>query len=272
MKIIWFSEIKWSYLRTRKHHILSNFNDSDEILFIEPISFNLKNKFNISIEKNIKYVTIPQLQNSDINFLNYLIQFFPVKILFKIISKLLFYRILRNKNFIPDIIITSNVFWANYLKKLKNRYNIKIIYDCNDNPLAFPNAMNKSNYFRKTLDFSDHIIVPYKSYKNFIPNEFHGKVDIISNGVDKKLIDYEIKEISKLKNINKIIMYIGSIDTRLDYKLIDYLASELSEFNFVFIGDIKHQIWLILQSFVYLIPMGQTNPQKRLFQRSFNKL
>ena len=34
MKIIWFSEIKWSYLRTRKQHILANFNDSDEILFI----------------------------------------------------------------------------------------------------------------------------------------------------------------------------------------------------------------------------------------------
>ena len=35
MKIIWFSEIKWSYLRTRKQHILANFDDSDEILFKE---------------------------------------------------------------------------------------------------------------------------------------------------------------------------------------------------------------------------------------------
>ena len=75
MKIIWFSEIKWSYLRTRKQHILANFDDSDEILFIEPVSFNLKNKFNISIEKNINYVTIPQLQNSDIKLFNYLIHY-----------------------------------------------------------------------------------------------------------------------------------------------------------------------------------------------------
>ena len=75
MKIIWFSEIKWSYLKTRKQHILSNFDNSDEILFVEPLSFNLKNKFNISIEKNIKYVTIPQVQNSDIIFINYLINF-----------------------------------------------------------------------------------------------------------------------------------------------------------------------------------------------------
>ena len=68
MKIIWFSEIKWSYLRTRKQHILAKFPSSDEILFIEPISFNLKNKFNISkaFNRNIKHITIPQIQNSDI--------------------------------------------------------------------------------------------------------------------------------------------------------------------------------------------------------------
>ena len=73
MKIIWFSEIKWSYLRTRKQHILSNFKDNDEILFVEPLSFNLKNNFNISIEKNIKYITIPQMQNSDIKLFNVLL-------------------------------------------------------------------------------------------------------------------------------------------------------------------------------------------------------
>ena len=31
MKIIWFSEIKWRYLKTRKHPILSKFPETDEI-------------------------------------------------------------------------------------------------------------------------------------------------------------------------------------------------------------------------------------------------
>ncbi len=134
MKIIWFSEIKWSYLKTRKQHILSNFDASDEILFIEPISFNLKNKFNISIEKNVKYITIPQLQNSDIKILNYLIHFYPIRKLVEIISVFLIQRLLNKINFKPDIIITSNVFWIKYLNKLKSKYKLKIIYDCNDNP------------------------------------------------------------------------------------------------------------------------------------------
>ena len=241
MKIIWFSEIKWSYLRTRKQHILSNFDASDEILFIEPISFNLKNKFNISIEKNIKYITIPQLQNSDIKILNYFIHFYPIKKLVEMISNLLMNRLCKKINFKPDIIITSNVFWIDYLKKIKNKNNLKIIYDCNDNPLAFANAINKEFYFKKTLKYSDNIVIPYKSYQNFIPKKYYNKITSISNGVDEHLISSKNKKLSILKDIDNITMYIGSIDTRIDYALISYLANNLRDYNFVFIGDVKKQ-------------------------------
>ena len=245
MKIIWFSEIKWSYLRTRKQHILANFDNSDEILFIEPASFNLKNKFNISTEKNINYVTIPQIQNSDIKLLNYLVHFTPISILLKFLSKFFINQILKKISFNPDIIITSNIFWIDYLKKLKNRNNLKIIYDCNDNPLAFPNALNKNKYFHKTLKYSDHIIIPFKSYKNFIPEKYRDKIQIISNGVDSKLlVKSDLNQILELENISKrpIAMYIGSIDTRINYQLVQYLSEELENINFVFIGDIKRQV------------------------------
>ena len=248
MKIIWLSEIKWSYLRTRKQHILSNFDNTDEILFVEPLSFNLKNKFHISIEKNIKYVTIPQVQNSDIVFINYLINFFPFKWLLKKISKFLINNILRKIDFKPDILITSNVFWIDYLIEIKNRLGLKVIYDCNDNPLAFPNSSNKETYFIKTLKYADKIIVPFKSYINFIPKQYHSKIEIISNGVDSKLILSDNKEqktansyVEKLKD-KDIVMFIGSIDTRLDFDLIEKVVCDLSKMHFLFIGDIKRQV------------------------------
>ena len=250
MQIIWFSEIKWSYLRTRKQHILSNFDNTDEILFVEPLSFNLKNKFNISIEKNIKYITTPQIQNSDIIFINYFMNFLPFKWFLKKISTFFINRILKNNNFIPDIIITSNVFWIDYLIIFKNKLNLKIIYDCNDNPLAFPNSRNKKKYFDKTLDYADKIIVPFKSYSKFISEKYHQKIEIISNGVDSKLIYSHKKNISPAlekilfsKNTDKnIVMYIGSIDTRIDFSLLEKVIYDLSNIKFVFIGDVKRQI------------------------------
>ena len=248
MQIIWFSEIKWSYLRTRKQHILSNFDNTDKILFIEPLSFNLKNKFNISIEKNIKYITIPQSQNSDFILINYLINFLPFKWFLQKLSKFLINQILNKIKFNPDILIISNVFWIDYLIEIKNKSGLKIIYDCNDNPLAFPNSKNKKVYFDKTLKYSDKIIIPFKSYVNFIPKQYHSKIEIISNGVDSNLIsskgNINNSDITNFSNINNqnIVMYIGSIDTRLDFHLIEDVVYELKNLKFIFIGDIKRQV------------------------------
>ena len=91
-------------------------------------------------------------------------------------------------DFKPDVIISSNVFWIDYLKKLKNKYQLNLIYDCNDNPLAFPNSNNKKIYFDRTLVYSDLIITPFKSYNDFIPKKYQNKIQIISNGVDSNLI------------------------------------------------------------------------------------
>ena len=247
MKIIWFSEIKWSYLRTRKQHILSNFKDNDEILFVEPLSFNLKNNFNISIEKNIKYITIPQMQNSDIKLFNVLLNLFLAKFILRKIGKHLIQKLLNDINFKPDKLIISNVYWIDSLIELNKKLNIEIIYDCNDNPLAFPNSKNKLNYFTKTLKYSDKIIIPFNSYKNFIPKKFHNKIKIISNGVDSKLLSFTynnnlIDNLKKDKLNEKIVMYIGSIDTRLDYKLLQNVISDLPDMKFIFIGNIKRQV------------------------------
>jgi len=247
MKIIWFSEIKWSYLRTRKQHILSNFKDNDEILFVEPLSFNLKNNFNISIEKNIKYITIPQIQNSDVKLFNVLLNLLPAKFILKKIGMYLVQKLLNDTNFKPDKLIISNVYWIDSLIELNKKLNIEIIYDCNDNPLAFPNSKNKLNYFTKTLKYSDKVIIPFDSYKNFIPTKFHNKIKVISNGVDSKLLSFKpnndiINNLNKDKLNEKIVMYIGSIDTRLDYKLLQNVISDLPNMKFIFIGNVKRQV------------------------------
>ena len=247
MKIIWFSEIKWSYLRTRKQHILSNFKDNDEILFVEPLSFNLKNNFNISIEKNIKYITIPQIQNSDVKLFNVLLNLFPAKFILRKIGNYLVQKLLNDTNFKPDKLIISNVYWIDSLIELNKKLNIEIIYDCNDNPLAFPNSKNKLNYFTKTLKYSDKVIIPFDSYKNFIPTKFHNKIKVISNGVDSKLLSFKpnndiINNLKKDKLNEKIVMYIGSIDTRLDYKLLQNVISDLPDMKFIFIGNVKRQV------------------------------
>ena len=52
MNIIWFSEIRWDYLFTRKQHILSLFPKKDNILFVQPFNF-LKKESIRSVPENI---------------------------------------------------------------------------------------------------------------------------------------------------------------------------------------------------------------------------
>jgi len=74
MKIIWFSEIKWSYLKTRKQQILSCFSD-DKVYFIEPISKRIENKYTLQEHKPVYSITIPQIRSVQSRLLNRILNF-----------------------------------------------------------------------------------------------------------------------------------------------------------------------------------------------------
>ena len=86
-----------------------------------------------------------------------------MKYILKKIGNYLLKKLLTNTKFNPDVLVISNVYWIKSLIKLKEKLNVDIVYDCNDNPLAFPNSKNKLYYFNETLKFSDKIIIPLDS-------------------------------------------------------------------------------------------------------------
>ena len=241
MNIIWLSEIKWNYLKTRKQQIISRFPDDSSILFIEPISKKLSNNFYPIEYSHVKAVTIPQLRSVSNRLSNKILSFTFIRRIVNALAslwfKLLFHKVINEAN----CIITSNVYWSKLIKNYKIKYpELTIIYDCNDNPLAFPGTPDyKNEYFLETLSLVNKIIIPHVSYKNFIPNEFQTKTRIIANGVDFELFQKNNKPINKLKKIEEpIIIYIGAISEWFDFNLIEYLINN-SSYNFVLIGPVS---------------------------------
>jgi len=241
MNIIWLSEIKWNYLRTRKQQIISRFPDDSSIFFIEPISKQLSNNFYTKQYNNVKAVTIPQLRSVSNKLSNKILSFLFIRKIINALAslwfKFLFHKVIKETN----CIITSNVYWSPLIKTFKNKYpELTILYDCNDNPLAFPNTPDyKKDYFLETLSFVNKIIIPHLSYKSFIPQKFYSKIDIIANGVDYELFQVKNKPLERIKNINKpIIIYIGAISEWFDFDLTKYLLNN-SSYNFVLIGPVS---------------------------------
>ena len=241
MNIIWLSEIKWNYLKTRKQQIISRFPDDSSVLFIEPISKKLSNNYYPIEYSHVKAVTIPQLRSVRNRLSNKILSYLFIRKIINALATLwfrfFFHKIINNAN----CIITSNVYWSPLIKTYKIKYpDLPIIYDCNDNPLAFPGTPNyKKKYFIETLSLVNKIIIPHVSYRNFIPNEFHSKIEIITNGVDFELFQKINKPIEKIKKIKKpIIIYIGAISEWFDFDLIEYLLNN-SSYNFVLIGPVS---------------------------------
>jgi len=241
MNIIWLSEIKWNYLKTRKQQIISRFPDDSSILFIEPISKKLSNNYYPIEYSHVKAVTIPQLRSVRNRLSNKILSYLFIRKIINALATLwfrfFFHKIINNAN----CIITSNVYWSPLIKTYKIKYpDLPIIYDCNDNPLAFPGTPNyKKEYFIETLSLVNKIIIPHVSYRNFIPNEFHSKIEIITNGVDFELFQKINKPIEKIKKIKKpIIIYIGAISEWFDFDLTEYLLNN-SSYNFVLIGPVS---------------------------------
>ena len=241
MNIIWLSEIKWNYLKTRKQQIISRFPDDSSILFIEPISKKLSNNYYPIEYSHVKAVTIPQLRSVKNRLSNKILSYLFIRRIINALAtiwfKFFFHKIINNAN----CIITSNVYWSQLIKTYKIKYpELPIIYDCNDNPLAFPGTPNyKKEYFIETLSLVNKIIIPHVSYRNFIPNEFYSKIEIITNGVDFELFQKINKPIEKIKKIKKpIIIYIGAISEWFDFDLTEYLLNN-SSYNFVLIGPVS---------------------------------
>ena len=64
MNIVWYSEVKWNYLRTRNQNLLTHFPLNDRIVFFQPFSFVKGNYFFPRKEGNIYYLTLPTYRKS----------------------------------------------------------------------------------------------------------------------------------------------------------------------------------------------------------------
>ena len=59
MNIIWFSEIKWDYLKTRKQQIISRKPSDSKLLFLEPFVKGRANNYRLRKEGDIFCATVP---------------------------------------------------------------------------------------------------------------------------------------------------------------------------------------------------------------------
>ena len=76
----------------------------------------------------------------------------------------------------------------------------------------------------------------FESKKNWNKNTY-----LVKNGVNFDLF-HQAYHLPKKNKTQKIIGYIGSLDDRLDYALLDHCIQKTPEYKYVFLGRINHEV------------------------------
>ena len=135
-RLVWFSEIQWDFLSTRKQRLLCRFPEHWRILFIEPYTLGRSHHWMPVKRGRVWVVSVPFLKSVpfrigcllDIPLLRWLLSV-PGMVL------MLFWVAILGFSSSERIIGLSNVYWGRVAAHLPCRLRF---YDANDDHLAFP--------------------------------------------------------------------------------------------------------------------------------------
>jgi uncharacterized SAM-binding protein YcdF (DUF218 family) len=122
-----------------------------------------------------------------------------------------------------------------------------IIYHCVDKFSESHKGLKKISFYEnKLLKKADLVFVTSRSLYEYC-SQYNSNVAIFHSGVDFEKFRYiasdNQNQMDEIKGLRRpIIGYVGGINSRLDYELIEHTALELKDYSFVFIGPVETDV------------------------------
>ncbi len=229
--IICFPIINWDFRYQRSQHLLSRFAKNGYRVFyltVDPIPFK-QPYYAREIEQNVLELKLSI--SSKFNVYEDVLSKEQIDSLLKSLSM-----VKRDFNIDRALSLVEFPNWEPLVSKLKEIHGWKIIYDCMDEHTDFSNVnISVSDKEAKLFKESDMAIVTsnhlHKKAKTYRKDVF-----FIPNAGDFEHFN-KLPENGLLANIRRpIIGYYGAIAEWFDSELVEFLAANRKNWNFVFIG------------------------------------
>ncbi len=254
MQVLFLSEIKWRYLRTRKQQIVRRFPKDWQILFVEPYTVGRENRFRPQREENITYLTVPYFKNFPQRWLQRLLRLAVVRGAVTFVSALWLRLVLWRTGFRrPDVVLVSNIYYAQIIRMLLAGR--PVIYDCNDDHLSFPLTPKWARkYFLSLCRRANRIVCSSQALRETIPDERRHKIALIGNGVDTSLFRERPGEIPEALNAlpRPLLLYLGALSEWIDFDLLQHVAAEHGSKTLALVGPVATAARPRLQSLLHM--------------------
>jgi glycosyltransferase involved in cell wall biosynthesis len=241
MDVVWFSEIKWDYLKTRKQQLIRRKPDEIRLLYLEPYVRGRVNRFDLRREDHIMCATVPFVKAIPRGPLRSLLDRRWARALVDQAARRRVAGHMRAAGLVPADtgVVVSNVYAINLASSVPGRF---LLYDCNDAHSAFPGMPAWTEaYYRAACRRADHVIATSQALHDDVAAIRGGRegCEVIGNGVDYGRFARAREALgpSSPSDIPRI-GYIGAIAPWVDFEVVDRLAVVHPDWEIVLVGPV----------------------------------
>ena len=237
MQVVWFAEIKWDYLKTRKQQIIMRKPADIQVLYLEPYTRKRRNVFRLRTEGDIFCATIPFIKSAPTFPWRNVLDRQSARRAVDFVARTRVKSILKDLRYNPvDVgFIISNIYAADIAVSLPRRF---LLYDCNDDHSSFPGMRSWSEtYFNKTSRSADAVFASSQALLERVSSIRGGEdgVRYLGNGVDFG----HFRGMNGAPQAGKPRLgYIGALAPWVDFDAIADVARRHPEWEIVLVGPI----------------------------------
>jgi O-antigen biosynthesis protein len=245
LKIVCFSEIQWRYVRTRKQQILSRFPDDREILFLSTVVRGRRSNFRPEREGNVVHACVPVLKNFPQRWVKALFSFSPARFLWNAMLFVWLKVLLRVTGFHSGdrVLYVSNVYYASILPLISRKL---MLYDCNDDPLSFPDVPGwVRGCFEKVAKSADVVTTVSAGLVERLKEAGADDPVLLGNGVDYEMFQRSAATGTPddMKTLGRpVIGYAGAIAQWFDFDLVETIAKRFPGASIALIGPVFREV------------------------------
>jgi len=242
-RLVWFSEIQWDFLSTRKQRLLARFPENWRILFIEPYALGRRHHWLPVKRGRVWVVSVPFLKSVPFR-IGQLLDIPLLRLLVSLpgIVMMQFWVTVLGFASRERIIGLSNLYWSRVAACLPCRLRF---YDANDDHLAFPGS---PPWLKRYLDTYLSSVQLLFSVSPELTARLRVPVGVrcieLGNGVEFTHFATPIHQIPEaLSGLKRPILgYVGAMDW-IDTALVAAVAKAWPDYSIVLIGPAYEREW-----------------------------
>ena len=244
MNVVWFAEIKWEYLRTRKQQLILRRPRDVEVVFFEPYVRGRENRYDLRSVDGIRVATVPFVKSvPGRGALRAMLNRAAVR---KAVDAIGLRRVRRHLdaagvNASDAVFVVSNIYAIHLARALGAR---RLVYDCNDAHSDFPGAPVWAREYRdESFRVANAVVVSAERLRDDAVRARGSAagVHVVGNGVDFGAFRRAAEAHASAAPANDEtvrIGYLGAIAPWLDFELIAELARARPRWSFDLVGPV----------------------------------